>query len=165
MNEKIAKIDYIIEESDSFKVIFRFYPQESSCHGFGDVPPTNWRNVYKVYFHYEIIEENLAFGESKVVFSSCHDENSIMKSIAKVMSAISNNEKEACKYLGEIYWALGGVGWKIDEISSKLNQYRITLINDEDEKYELYCNNLELGYFADYLDKCCEYMLAHGDPI
>ena len=33
---KKRKIDYIIEERDNRRLIFRFYPRQSSCHSFGD---------------------------------------------------------------------------------------------------------------------------------
>ena len=36
---KKRKIDYIIEQSDDERLIFRFYPRKSSCHSFGDEPP------------------------------------------------------------------------------------------------------------------------------
>ena len=48
--DKISKIDFVIHENDCEEVIFRFLPQQSSCHSFGDEPPKNWDGVYKVYY-------------------------------------------------------------------------------------------------------------------
>ena len=55
---KVEHIDFIIKEDEYEKIIFRFLPRESHCHSFSDEPPTCWRNVYKVYYAYEIIVEN-----------------------------------------------------------------------------------------------------------
>ena len=49
---KKRKIDFVLEESDTAKLIFRFYPRRSSCHSFGDEPPKDWSDVYKVYYSY-----------------------------------------------------------------------------------------------------------------
>ena len=52
---KKRKIDFVLEESDTAKLIFRFYPRRSSCHSFGDEPPKDWSDVYKVYYSYSVI--------------------------------------------------------------------------------------------------------------
>ena len=53
---KKRKIDFVLRESDTSKLIFRFYPRRSSCHSFGDEPPKDWNDVYKVYYSYSIIQ-------------------------------------------------------------------------------------------------------------
>lgn len=164
MQNKVEKLEYtFVDGVDVYT--FVFFPQESSCHSFGDEPPTGWNDVYKVYFQYEITRDCLNLDEEEVVWKSYCDENSIMKDIAWLFSAISNNNSDAFKYLGRDYHALGGVSWRIDDIPSKVNCYRITMLNGANEKFELYRNSLELGYFADFLDRCCKYMLTHGDPM
>lgn len=173
MENKVEKFEHDI--TDLFNTYtFAFYPQESSCHSFGEEPPKSWEDVYKVYFQYEITRDALNIDEPGIVFRSYHDENSVMKTVAKALKAISNHEKDYSKYIGKDYFAFGGVSWRIDEVpikkynhyrTTKVHRYRITMTNDANEKFEFVNDILELGRFADFLDKCCEYMLAHGEPM
>ena len=55
---KKRKIDFILDEKNGTeRLIFRFYPRRSSCHSFGDEPPKDWNDVYKVYYSYAIIKQ------------------------------------------------------------------------------------------------------------
>ena len=38
---KKRKIDYTLTECEDERLVFRFYPRQSSCHSFGDKPPTS----------------------------------------------------------------------------------------------------------------------------
>ena len=84
---KKRKIDYIIEERDNRRLIFRFYPRQSSCHSFGNEPPKSWDEVYKVYYSYAIISqwkhEPDSQWESDVKYYEHCDESSIIDEIAQ----------------------------------------------------------------------------------
>ena len=80
---KKRKIDFVLEESDTAKLIFRFYPRRSSCHSFGDEPPKDWNDVYKVYYSYSIIQVYKEDNWHKTL-CNCHcDECSIIDEIAE----------------------------------------------------------------------------------
>ena len=57
-----------------------------------------------------------------------------------------------------------GVSW----IINKYNQpdlYEFILWDWENRGYRFYLEKDKMKEFGEYLDECCEYMLAHGDPI
>ena len=84
---KKRKMDYIIEQSDDERLIFRFYPRQSSCHSFGDEPPKDWNDVYKVYYSYAVIKqwkfESEDQWESKRMFYENCDECSVIDEVGE----------------------------------------------------------------------------------
>lgn len=56
-----------------------------------------------------------------------------------------------------------GVFWKISECND--NAYKIEMWNWDDTGYRFWLDRNRLRKFGNYLQKCCAYMLAHGDPI
>ena len=82
---KKRKIDFVLNEKDDERLIFRFYPRKSSCHSFGDEPPKCWEDVYKVYYSYAIIKqwkfEPEEQWESEIMFREPCDECSIIDEI------------------------------------------------------------------------------------
>lgn len=174
---KKRKIDYIIEQSDNKRLIFRFYPKQSSCHSFNDKPPKNWNEVYKVYYSYAVIRQikwkKEDQWESEVLFYEPCDECSIISDVAERCKLLSegktvfkgeyDGEKYSIKLLNNEMHPFGmGTSWtilKCDKI------YEFRLFNWNDIGFRFYLEKNELNNFADYLNECCEYMLIHGDPI
>ena len=174
---KKRKIDYIIEERDKRRLIFRFYPRQSSCHSFGDEPPKSWDEVYKVYYSYAIISqwklEPDSQWESDVKYYEHCDECSIIDEIAErckllaegktVFKGEHDGEEYTIKLLNNEVHPFGmGTSWTI---SRRNNIYEFMLFDWDNTGYRFFLEKDKLKTFGEYLSECCEYMLAHGDPI
>ena len=158
------------------KVIFRFYPRSSTCHSFGDNPPTKWEEVYKVYYHYKVICIYKDDNEHIVLFDSGVDECSIIDEMANRMKLITegttvykgttkDGDPFSIQLLDNEVLPFGdGVSWNIHK-HYRRKVYDITLFDWKNVGYRIVMDNDKMAEFAKYLESCCEYMLAHGDPI
>ena len=96
------KIDFNIYESDTYRMIFRFYPKQSHCHSFNNKPPKTWHDVYKVYYSWAILEqwknENGDIEETVMLFTADCDECSIIDEISVRCDLLSRRvERVECK--------------------------------------------------------------------
>jgi hypothetical protein len=174
MNKK-RKIDFIIKEDKFDKIVFRFYPRLSSCHSFGDEPPKSWNNVYKVYYYYKILNIYKEDSSCEVLFDSGCDECSRIQDISAVCKHLSEGKTEIettyrdktriIKFLNNEFFPLGdGISWLIKEYYDK-DYFAIEMFRKDGVGYRFFLSQNEIKQFGMYLNKCCEYMLAHGDPI
>ena len=185
---KKRKIDYIIEQADDERLIFRFYPKQSSCHSFGDEPPKSWLDVYKVYYSYAIIKQ-WKFDpsdqwESEVVFYEHCDECSIINEVgqrclllADGLDVFMREDGEEIQLLNQNIFPFGmGTCWTIskrtcvehgyeDEDDINHTYYEFVLFDYGDKGFRFALEEKDIKAFGEYLIGCCEYMLAHGDPI
>ena len=171
--KKKHRIDFILYENDYSKIIFRFFPQQSHCHSFGDTPPKNWEEVYKVYYYYEIIQKFTDDNERLVVWKSGCDECSIIAEVASRIPLILDGKKKieieyanakfTINLFNEMLPCGDGVCWKIDKLSK--DNYQLAMWNSNEVGYRFHLYREQLQKFGEYLKECCEYMLAHGDPI
>ncbi len=170
---KKSKIDFIIHEDDFKKIVFRFLPKQSSCHSFSELPPTKWEEVYKVYYSYKIFVRWKKSNYTYEVFDSGCDECSIIDEVAsRINYIIEGKQSITVNYCGEdttielldseMLPFGDGVSWIINK---GYTGYQFVLWNSNAVGYRFYLENNRLKKFGDYLTKCCEYMLAHGDPI
>lgn len=177
---KKKKIDYIIKHSDDERLVFRFYPRSSFCHSFGDEPPKCWEDVYKVYYSYAIISQWRLNPddqwETEVVFSVNCDECSIIDEIgqrclllADGIEVFQRKDNEKIHLLDQIVYPFGmGVEWTISKQKNeyiKHTYYEFTLFDECNKGFRFTINEEDMKSFGEYLLGCCEYMLAHGDPI
>lgn len=176
---KISKIDFVIHEDDFEEVIFRFLPRQSNCHSFGDILPTKWEEVYKVYYAYKIFIKWKEDGHITEVFNCGCDECSIIDEVSerikhivegkKSLSVNRNGEEYVIELLNKEVVPFGyGVSWTINEIINNMRNeifYEIVLWKHDRIGYRFYLDTNKLEEFGKYLNECCEYMLAHGDPI
>ena len=172
--KKKHRIDFTLYEDDYSKIIFRFFPQQSHCHSFGDIPPTRWEEVYKVYYYYEIIKKYTDEDRERIILwrSGC-DECSIISEVAyripliiegkKKIEVEYGNAKYTIKLFNEMQPFGDGVFWKIDK--SNKDRYQFSMWNSDEIGYRFYLNKDKTQKFGEYLKECGEYMLAHGDPI
>ena len=68
----------------------------------------------------------------------------------------------------EIYPFGDGVSWTINKIINMWDdevRYKISLWKYNHYGYRFYIDKDKLKDFGEYLKECCEYMLAHGNPI
>lgn len=176
---KIDKIDFVLHENKDEALIFRFLPQKSNCHSFNDSPPTKWEEVYKVYYAYEIIQiwKDDEFTE-KEFYCNC-DECSIIDEVSarikyiiegkKTVTVDRDGKEYVIELLNNEMMPFGdGVSWTINEVVNVWNKevkYEIVLWKYGHYGYRFYVEKDKLKEFGEYLKECCEYMLAHGDPI
>lgn len=175
--KKKRKIDFIIEDNDFEKIIFRFYPRQSNCHSFGDEPPKNWNDVYKTYYEYRILKfwknDNGAYDGYEVLYDTCCDECSLIGEVAARLKYLSEGKKEVevthnldtytIQLLDtDIYTFADCTEWKISEGK---DTYKFELFRYDDVGYRFWLEKNKAYEFGKYLEECCEYMLAHGDPI
>ena len=163
--DKVSQIDFILQNDEFSKLIFRFLPGLSHCHSFNEQPPKSWDEVYKVYYAYEIVEQwnDEDLSNEDLLFSTSFDECSIIDVVAQFISQLGWNS-----FCSKTFTPRGdGVQWKL--------QKRIHPHQGLGIKFELWKRN-NMGYrmflpeekciaFAKFLNNCCEYMLAHGEPI
>lgn len=178
MNKK-SEIDFVIHEDDFEKTTFRFLPRQSSCHGFRNNPPTKWEEVYKVYYAYKIFIEWKEDGHIIEVFYCGCDECSVIDEVSTRIKHIAEGEKSisfnrdgkeyTIELLNREVIPFGyGVSWTINEIVNNMTNetvYEVVLWKHDRIGYRFYLDKNKLEEFGKYLNECCEYMLAHGDPI
>ena len=172
--KKKHRIDFTLYENDYSKIIFRFRPDLSNCHSFGDEPPKSWDGVYKVYYYYEIIQKYTDEDKERIVLwkSGC-DECSIISEVAyRIPLILEGKKKVEIEYadakftinlFNEMFPSGDGVFWKIDKLSK--DNYQLAMWNSNEVGYRFHLYREQLQKFGEYLKECCEYMLAHGDPI
>lgn len=174
---KKRKIDYIIEERDNRRLIFRFYPRQSSCHSFGDEPPKSWDEVYKVYYSYAIISqwklEPDSQWESDVKYYEHCDECSIIDIVGRQCLLLADGYETAEQSNGDRLHILDqpirplgmGTEWTISKSYNSINNpiYEFVLFDYFDHGFRFSLSNIK--DFGQYLLHCCDYMLAHGESI
>lgn len=180
---KKRKIDFVLEENDLWKTVFRFYPRRSSCHSFGDEPPKSWKDVYKVYYNYRVIRVYKDDNSYEVLYDSHCDECSIIDDIghrclllADGYETFEREDGERIPLLNEKIIPFGmGADWTItkrictthnwDEDDEVAIYYTFMLFNWNNIGFRFTLTSDKIKAFGEYLLECCEYMLEHGDPI
>ena len=182
---KKRKLDFIINESNDRRLIFRFYPRQSSCHSFGDEPPKGWNDVYKVYYNYAVIEqwkfEPDSQWESEIMFHSHCDECSIIDEVGHRCLLLADGyetferengeripllDKEIFPFGMGVEWTISKTTWSDWEDENIIHtNYKFTLFDWFCRGFKFNLNEKQIKSFGEYLIGCCEYMLEHGDPI
>ena len=180
---KERKIDYVIEKSyaddgHDYRLIFRFYPRKSNCHSFGDEPPKSWRDVYKVYYSYAVIKQykfdHNDEWQTHVIFDSGCDECSIISEIgerclllADGLESFKTEDGREINLLNQSVYPFGmGTEWMIQKRTGIDDVYYFFMLFDYFGKgCKFIVDAKDIKSFGEYLLGCCEYMLAHGDPI
>ena len=174
MNKR-RKIDFVLEEDDFEKVVFRFYPRQSSCCGL------KWEEVSEWYYHYKVIkyykDDDGNIEAYYILFDSECDEDSVIFEISDILKCFSEGKSETKLYSGwggefslkisddeEFRTGEGSVDWRLTKC--KYDTYRFELFRfDDDVGYRFWLQKEKAYEFGAYLNYCCEYMLEHGDPI
>lgn len=188
MNKK-RKIDFILKDnSDTERLIFRFYPRKSSCHSFGDEPPKDWNDVYKVYYSYVIIKQWKFNPEdqwtSEIFFREGCDECSIIDEIghrclllANGIEVFKRDDGREIQLLDKVLpfgmgteWTISKhtyttYGWNDEDEDEVCVYYTFTLFDWWGKGFKFTLEEKDIKAFGEYLLGCCNYMLAHGDPI
>ena len=157
-------IDFVIKSDEFEEIKFRFLPKSSHCHSWNENPPASWRQVYKVYYAYKIIYKCPRFAIRYELFNCEWDENSIIRHVATAIKSIIDKDENASDWLDDELRPLGdGVSWIIHE--KKDNQFEIIMWRRDGIGFRFELEREKFKAFGEYLNECCEYMLAHGEPI
>lgn len=171
------KMDFTLMESDYRKVIFRFYPRQTFVHGFSDYCPKTWKEVYKVYYSFAIIQYHKddngnieSESADRLLYMYC-DECSQIPNLKAIIEYIMDNDDYV---FDEPTFGQPAIDWKI---SKRKGVYKWKG-NEPYEYYnfEMFDNWLNVGYrfilnrkeveeFCKYLDKINQYALDHSVPI
>lgn len=172
---KVRRIDFVLYEDDDEMLVFRFRPRQSNCHSFNDTPPVTWDDVYKVYYSYAIFRRYKDGSGHTILFSCSCDECSIIDEVAARCVYLAEgkqtvdvihprtDETRTIKLLNNQMIPMGmGVSWEIKKICHK---YEFDLFDCGGVGFRFCIGKEMMKRFGEYLNECCEYMLAHGDPI
>lgn len=173
---KVRKIDFVLYENYREKVIFRFHPRKSRCHSHNDTPPKKWNDVYKVYYAYTIFRRYKDSNKNYTLLDCDCDEESVIDEVAARCELLANGQRSVDKTnrrTGETYtiklldkemMPIGyGVSWTIRELCD--GNFEFILFQGDDTGVRFRLTRNQVKEFGEYLNECCEYMLAHGDPI
>ena len=170
------KIDFVLcDDRYYYRDIFRFYPRRTYVHGFEDDPPTNWSEVYKVYYTWAIIrqyydDENnvIVPEESEVLFSIDYDESSMIPNLPDIIRRVMK--------MGETFdyptfgqpagdWKIERVAWE-DNNSKRCEQYWFQVFNNwTNQGIKFTLNKEETLKFIEYLERINQYALEHGEGM
>ena len=176
---KKRHIDFIIHEDDSEVIVFRFLPRQSHCHSFDDDPPKTWEDVYKVYYSYKIFKRLKNWDNTYELFNCYCDECSVIDGVSveiqniikgnKTVTVHHNNEEYVIDMFGSELVPMGnGVSWIINELGITWEGkylYEVIMWRWDGVGYRFNLEKNELKAFGEYLNECCEHMLANGEPI
>ena len=172
------KLDFVIYESDTYRMTFRFYPKKSHCHSFNDEPPKTWLDVYKVYYSWAILKqwknENGDIEKTIVLFTAHCDECSVIDEISARCNLLSRrieqvkrkngDENYKIKVLNRECYPMGmGISWIIRKTRNKSYIFEVWNFSNNGFRFEL--PHKRIKEFGEYLLMCCNYMLEHGEPI
>lgn len=178
---KAKFLDFKLFEEEGHQIKFRFYPRQSNCHSFGETPPTNWDEIYKVYYSWRI--DYLQWNEKEkrwipeMVMDMPIDECSVLTELAYVIRW-SLEHKESVDSLKSC--GMPGSEWDIDY--RDYSELRDDMMEDEKMawkdklRFRVFDNYTNRGYqfflepdkaeeFAKYLDRVNDHMLKNGEPI
>ncbi len=166
------KIDFIFDEDEANRKIFRFYPRSSHVHGFGEKCPKTWNDVYKVYYSWAVIHQfkfnKTDAWKSYVVFNEGFDECSELGSIPDVLKILSVGDEISLYALGD------GVNWNIIHHKEKTicdgwtvsPHYEFIMWKHyTNQGYKFSLSYDDTARFSKYIDFVEDYMLAHSEPI
>lgn len=173
---KVRKIDFVLYENYREKVVFRFYPRKSSCHSHNDAPPKEWKDVYKVYYAYSIFRQYKDSHRNYMLLSCNCDECSVIDEVAARCTYLAEGKKSVdllhphtgklrtIEFLDKEMRPIGyGISWTIRELWD--DNFELSLFKWDDTGVRFNLTKTKMYEFGKYLNDCCEYMLAHGDPI
>lgn len=157
-------INFVIRSDNDETIMFKFKPQQSSCHSFNETPPKSWEEVYKVYYTYDIIKTYHDDCSTETMFSCFCDEcSAIPDVVAKFykngfLSLEDYPNNEMC------FQAIAGVEWTL-KYNAFTECIEFSLFNMDNKGFRFSLTTEKATEFIEYLKDCCDYTLAHGEGI
>lgn len=164
------KFDFLISKDDGFdKKILRFYPKQSTVHGFGDEPPTTWKGVYKTYMTFSVLlydecwDNEGCYETPYELFSYYRDEGEGLRTLREILKEIITND---CKEEYTITPFGDGIDWEIKQRKGRPDMYTFTMINSATGLCYRFNLNLDnIKEFNNVLNDFLEYMLKNSVGI
>lgn len=166
-------IDFLIHSynCDDDRLILRFYTKKSHVHGFGEEPPKTWKDVYKVYFAYSVLSQELWGTEWKtdVLYEEEADECSCLMDLSYVLGEIISGNSKKEKY--DLYPLGDGTSWHLIYHSQKSSfdlkpRWEFQLWQSWVHKgYYFMLDENELVKLKDKIDEFLNYMIKHSEGI
>jgi hypothetical protein len=166
-------IDFTIKYDKEFdkKTIFRFHTASSHVHGFNEDCPNVWKDVYKVYYSWQVIEINKT--NEKILFDMSIDECSDIVNLPKVLDYVI---KKRPKFIREQSVGQPGSIWEIKyrkyhdwgtgKREPEKDFLEISVWNNYTKcGFRFYLDINETKSFIAYLENVNAYMLKHSEPI
>ena len=157
--------DFVIKETNRYTIVFRFYPEKSSMHGFHDEPAKSFREVYKVYYTWDIIKiSNDRRRKPERMFGLSCDENSALLSLDELIEWCIIERKRNLKRrsFGD------GSSWELTyRYAGYAEQSQIMFVvfdMDSDLGFRFQLAIPKAREFASYLETINQYMLEHSVP-
>lgn len=168
-------MEFVLRNRPERQVVFKFYPEYSHMHGFGDEPPKTFQEVYKVYYCWGIMEQS-AERMTRRFYMDC-DECSVLTELSSyIRTALKvHNRLEA------VTFGQPGSDWTIQrffipdcELEEEQDENELTERDYVD--FTVFDNYTNTGYrftlsvneaelFANFLDRVNEHMLERSEPI
>ena len=183
---KKKHIDFIITDRDKKRMI-RFYPRESRMHHFGDEPPKNFDDVYKVYYSWAILESypetveesgEEKWGRFRKVFSMPFDECScIGAGLEAAVKLVMDHRRKEYRVLSSGWpgsvWRItrmDGTELDLEENGGKTLRDNDTFVfevfdNDSDRGYRFSLNRRQAEGFRKYVKEVNAHMFENSEPI
>lgn len=157
--------------NDDERRVLRFYTKTSHVHGFGEEPPKKWEDVYKVYYSYAILSQNIwdKEWETEVLYKEEYDECSALGDLSIVLDKIIKGESD--KDIYKLYPVGSGTSWNLyyhpkDTIFDTKAKWEFQLWQTYTHKgYYFLLAEDELKGLKDKIDEFLDYMLKHSEGI
>lgn len=107
MDKQDKRFEFCIDKKGSERLVFWFDPERSRLHRFGDTDPTDWSEVYKVYYSWGIYFE--CDGKSEFIEGSSWDECSTLKYLPDVIEDMAQYNRDSNRILHPAY----GTAWQV----------------------------------------------------
>lgn len=171
------KFDFVLyDDKRLYRDVIRFYPRSSHVHSFNNDPPTNWEDVYKVYYSWAIIRQYYKSNDqnsiqprsTKKLFDMSMDECSRIPDLSVIIKDVMNTGKTFH------YPTMGQPAgdWKIERTkyydfdNKKHKIYKFEVFNNwTNQGFRFWLKKDEVSQFCDWLDMVNQYMLEHGEGI
>ncbi len=170
--------DFVIENETYRETVFRYYPKQTHVHGFGDESPKNWKEVYKVYYSWAIIdkfyddEEHTKFDGYEFRMKMGCDECSVLPYLDDVIRNVIETGKAENNVEG---FGQPSSDWSISKRSGDMGKvfnykpyeyYDFTVFDNwQNNGYRFTLDRKQVEKFCKWLDKINTYALAHGEGM
>ena len=161
--------DFIISNNGYYTKIFRFIPENTHVHSFNDNPPKDWKNVYKVYYSWQIIIKDNEDNEEEILLDFVCDECSEIPNLHGIIEhVIKTGETFDYPTFGQpaADWTIKKVTGT-DALKEKPYEYYDFCVfnNCSGQGFKFILNKEETLKFCEYLDSINQYALEHGEGI
>lgn len=151
---------FLLKRNEYETVGFRFFPERSHVHGFGDECPKTWDEVYKVYYDWSIYITE--FGRRSTF--DIWDEGSALDDVAEIitqLAAVDKADSVSLKAFGD------GADWDIRYYVDKEFNFRCFQFGvwNHNRGFRFFLDRDDAVRFAAFIRKVLAYMLKHSEPI